>query len=82
MTRAMDAPLVDRNLGPAVERQVAFDIVRRALPVAPVILLLLIGGLGFWIWRRRRRPKPTPTRHSASKRSGRSEPKVPVSTSS
>jgi hypothetical protein len=46
MTRAMDAPLVDRDLGPAVERQVAADIVRRALPVAPVILLLCGIGWG------------------------------------
>ena len=36
----MTSPLVTRLDGPPVERQVALDIVRRALPVAP----LLIGG--------------------------------------
>jgi hypothetical protein len=45
VTRAMDAPRVDRDDGPAVERQVAADMVRRAIPVAPVIVL--IAGLGW-----------------------------------
>jgi hypothetical protein len=39
----MAAPLVTRVEGPAVERQVAADIVRRALPLAPV----LVVGAGF-----------------------------------
>jgi hypothetical protein len=45
MTRAMDAPVVDRDDGPAVERQIANDMLRRALPVVPVILLA--AGLGW-----------------------------------
>jgi hypothetical protein len=43
----MASPFLTRDEGPAVERQVAFDLVRRALPVAPVVLL--IAGLG-WGW--------------------------------
>jgi hypothetical protein len=43
----MASPFLTRDEGPAVERQVAFDLVRRALPVAPVILL--VAGLG-WGW--------------------------------
>jgi hypothetical protein len=43
----MASPFLTRDEGPAVERQVAFDLVRRALPVAPVILLA--AGLG-WGW--------------------------------
>ncbi|HEX9546905.1 MAG TPA: ATP synthase subunit I [Acidimicrobiales bacterium] len=39
--------LVTRVDGPAVERQVATDIVRRALPVVP--LLLIGAGIG-WGW--------------------------------
>ena len=41
----MATPLATRDDGPAVERQVAADIVRRALLVAPV---LLIGGAAGW----------------------------------
>jgi hypothetical protein len=42
----MDNGLVARDEGPAVERQVAADIVRRSLPVAPVILILCALGWG------------------------------------
>ncbi len=41
----MAPPMVTRDDGPAVERQVAADIVRRALPVAPVVV---IGGAIGW----------------------------------
>jgi hypothetical protein len=41
----MASPLVTRDDGPAVERQVVADMVRRALLVAPV---LLIGGAIGW----------------------------------
>jgi len=39
--------IVTKVEGPAVERQVAFDMVKRAVPVAPVLLLVagLIWGL-------------------------------------
>jgi hypothetical protein len=43
----MASPFLTRDEGPAVEREVAFDLVRRALPVAP--LILLVAGLG-WGW--------------------------------
>jgi hypothetical protein len=39
--------LVTRAEGPAVERQVASDIVRRALPIAP--LVLIGAGLGWGV---------------------------------
>lgn len=45
VTRAMDTPLITRDEGPAVEWQIVADMVRRALPVAPVILLL--AGIGW-----------------------------------
>jgi hypothetical protein len=45
VTRAMDAPRVDRDDGPAVEQQIVADMVRRALPVVPVIVL--VAGLGW-----------------------------------
>jgi hypothetical protein len=41
----MSSELVTRVDGPAVERQVALDLVRRAIPVAPV--LLLAAGVGW-----------------------------------
>jgi hypothetical protein len=34
------APLVTRDDGPPVEQQIATDMIRRALPVAPVLLVL------------------------------------------
>jgi len=43
----MASPLVTRDDGPAVERQVAADMVRRALPVAPVFLVA--GGIGWGV---------------------------------
>jgi hypothetical protein len=42
----MDNGFVARDEGPAVERQVAADIARRSLPVAPVILILCALGWG------------------------------------
>lgn len=36
----MTAPIVTRLDGPSPEREIAHDLVRRALPVAPVLLLL------------------------------------------
>jgi hypothetical protein len=35
-------PIATRDTGPAVEREVAFDMVRRALPVAPVLIALAL----------------------------------------
>jgi hypothetical protein len=43
----MDNRFVTRDEGPAVERQVAADLVRRSLPLAPVILILC--GLGWGV---------------------------------
>jgi hypothetical protein len=43
----MASHLLMRDEGPAVERQVAADIVRRALPVAPV--LLIVGSVGWGV---------------------------------
>jgi hypothetical protein len=43
----MASPLLARDEGPAVERQVAADIVRRALPVAPV--LIIAGSIGWGV---------------------------------
>lgn len=43
----MATPLATRAEGPAVERQVAADLVRRGLPVAPVFLVA--GGLGWGV---------------------------------
>ena len=43
-----ESPAVDT---PAVERELAFDMIRRALPVAPVLVLaagLIWGGDGAW----------------------------------
>jgi hypothetical protein len=42
----MTSHLLTRDDGPAVERQVAADIVRRALPVAPVLVILSAIGWG------------------------------------
>jgi hypothetical protein len=42
----MTSHLLTRDEGPAVERQVAADIVRRALPVAPVLVILSAIGWG------------------------------------
>jgi hypothetical protein len=42
----MTSHLLHRDDGPAVERQVAADIVRRALPVAPVLVILSAIGWG------------------------------------
>jgi hypothetical protein len=39
--------LATRADGPAVEKQIAFDIIRRALPVAP--LLLIGAGIGWGV---------------------------------
>ena len=36
----MSDALTTRDLGPAVEREIASDMVRRALPVAPVLIVL------------------------------------------
>src|SRR5437879_2086547 len=41
----MASSMATRDDGPAVERQVAADLIRRALPVAPVVLLA--AGLGW-----------------------------------
>jgi hypothetical protein len=41
----MPSSMATRDDGPAVERQVAADLIRRALPVAPVVLLA--AGLGW-----------------------------------
>ena len=41
----MASPFLTRDDGPAVERQVAADMVRRALPVAPVFLVA--GAIGW-----------------------------------
>lgn len=43
----MGTPFVTRLDGPPVEREVAFDLLRRSVPVAPVVLLVagLIWGL-------------------------------------
>lgn len=38
----MSDALVTRDLGPAVEREVALDMVRRALPAAPVLIVLAL----------------------------------------
>jgi hypothetical protein len=38
--------LTARDLGPAPERQIAADMVRRVLPVAPVVVLLAFVGWG------------------------------------
>lgn len=50
MTPRQPAELVtERDLGPAVERQVALDMARRALPVAPVLVglcTIIWGGPG------------------------------------
>jgi hypothetical protein len=35
-------PFATRDTGPAVEREVAFDMVRRALPAAPVLVALAL----------------------------------------
>lgn len=43
----MATPLLTRDEGPAVERQLAADIVRRALPVAPV--LVIAGSIGWGV---------------------------------
>jgi hypothetical protein len=43
----MASPLITRDDGPAVERQVAADIVRRALPVAPAFLIA--GAIGWGV---------------------------------
>ena len=43
----MSATFATRDDGPAVELDIAGDLLRRALPVAPVLVLL--GGLG-WGW--------------------------------
>ena len=43
----MPSQLATRAEGPAVERQVAADIVRRALPVAPVLVVAAAAGWGW-----------------------------------
>ncbi len=42
----MSEVLTGRDLGPAPEREIATDMVRRALPAAPVILLLALAPWG------------------------------------
>jgi hypothetical protein len=43
----MTSPLATRDDGPAVERQVAADIIRRGLPLAP--LFIIAGALGWGV---------------------------------
>jgi hypothetical protein len=50
--------------------------------LAPIVFLLLIGGIGFSVWRRRHRPKPTSGRHGKGGGESPAEPNVPVSHSS
>ncbi len=45
----------------------------------PIVVILLIGGIGFYFWRRTHRPTPTPNRHSTSHSRSRSPRRVPVS---
>src|SRR3954453_9438584 len=47
MNQAVNSPIVTRLDGPAVEQEIAHDMVRRVLPAVPV--LILVCGL-VWGW--------------------------------